>query len=60
MSLEAFVIRLIIAIGVIWLAQFLTTELGIKEPARKWIVIVVAIIAILFLAGIGTGLVGIH
>jgi hypothetical protein len=49
-SLEAFVLRLLIVIGSIWLTQFLTTEVfKIEQPARKWILVTVAIIGVLFL-----------
>lgn len=48
--MEAFLIRLLIGIGVIWLTEFVMTTIGIKEPARKLITMVVVIVAILFIA----------
>lgn len=49
MDLTAFLVRLLIAIGVIWLTQVIEGELAIQEPARKVIFLIVLAIMVLFL-----------
>jgi len=45
-------IRLLVAIAVIWLTQTMLGALEVKEPARKIIFVVVVILAVLWLLGI--------
>jgi hypothetical protein len=47
--MENLLIRILIAIGVIWLTQVLLDTFEIKEPAHKILFVVVIILAILFL-----------
>jgi hypothetical protein len=46
-------IRLLIAIGIIWLCQTLIDAFGLQEPARKILFVVVIILVILWLVGYG-------
>lgn len=46
---QAFLIRLFIAIGVIWLTQVVLDFLTIKEPARKVIFGIVVLVGVIFL-----------
>lgn len=50
--MSAFLIRLLVTIGIIWLTQFLITLFAIKPNIDKFILATVAIIMILFLIGI--------
>lgn len=50
--MQDFLVRLLIAIGIIWLAQTLLDTFGIQPPAKKIITIIVVIAAVLFLVGI--------
>lgn len=49
--MEAFVIRLVIAIGLIWLGQTLLDAFKIREPGRQIIFIIVVLVALLILVG---------
>lgn len=47
--MQSFLIRLLIAIGVIWLTEKLLGVFGTTEPARRVIFVIVLIIMMLFL-----------
>ena len=44
-------IRIVVAIGVIWLVQVILDAIGLKEPAHKIIFVVTIILVILWLVG---------
>jgi hypothetical protein len=46
--MEPFLIRILIAVAVIWVTEQLLTALSIPEPARKIIFLVVLVMSILF------------
>lgn len=45
----AFLIRLLIAIGVIWLVQLVMDTLSIKDPAKKIIFGLVVLLSVLYI-----------
>jgi hypothetical protein len=51
---NAFLIRILIAIGVIWLVQTLLASFQLKEPANKIIFTVTVIVMVLFAIGVQT------
>jgi uncharacterized membrane protein len=44
-------IRILVAIGIIWLVQTLLGAFGLKEPANKIIFVITIILVILWLVG---------
>ncbi len=44
-----FLIRFIVGVLAIWLAQVILGELGLKEPANKVVFFIVLIIAVLYI-----------
>lgn len=49
--MQTFLIRLLIAIGIIWLVQYVLGLFTIGEPANKIIMVAVVILMLLFLLG---------
>lgn len=47
--MQSFLIRLLIVIGVIWLAEKLLNIFNTPEPARKVMFVIVVILMVLFL-----------
>jgi len=46
---EAFLFRLILVIGVLWLTEFIQAQLEVHQPVRKVITLVVLVVGILYL-----------
>ena len=46
-------IRILVAIGIIWLVQTLLAAFALKEPANRIVFVVAIILVILWLVGVG-------
>lgn len=49
--MEAFAIRLFIAIGLIWFTQTVLEAMKVKEPARQIIFVITVLACVLFIVG---------
>lgn len=49
--MEAFAIRIFIAVGLIWFVQTVLEAMKIKEPAKQIIFVVTVIACVLFIVG---------
>lgn len=51
--MESLLVRVLLAIGLIWLVQVILGALEIKEPANKVLFMVTLLVAVIFIIGGG-------